>query len=366
MSMARIDELSLPGRLGNPKRSPATDPRIDPDLRSALAAYGLDVLGDAPPVDRSTPLEQVREFVLQIEAGFEGLYAALPHDFPSDRGEVDYAVQHAPGRDGREIALHVFKPRGAEAALPGVVYLHGGGMAVMQTFNTVHRQWCEDLAATGLVVIAVDFRNSATAAGLNPFPLGLNDCSDAVQWIYGHRDTLGVSMLVLQGESGGGNLVLATALAAKKEGDLDAIAGVYAMVPYISGAYSWHRDRKLAELPSLVENDGYYMDCRMLDLLAMTYDPTAEHAENPLAWPYFASTDDVAGLPPHVISTNELDPLRDEGMAYFRTLRHAGVTATGRVNLGITHTADSIWGSALPAVYATTVHDIKRFAWSLE
>ncbi|MCW2494464.1 alpha/beta hydrolase fold domain-containing protein [Jatrophihabitans sp.] len=366
MSTAPVSELALPGRLGDPERSPATDPRIDPSLLAALATYGLDVVGDAPPVDRSTPIEQVLEFVLGVETGFGGLYTAMPHDFPSERGEVELSVQHAPGRDGRDIPLHIFTPAGATTPLPCIVYLHGGGMAVMQTTNPVHQQWCEDLAATGAVVIAVDFRNSATAGGLNPFPIGLNDCSDAVAWIHEHRAALGIAKIVLQGESGGANLVLATTLAAKRDGRLDAIDGVYAMVPYISGAYRWDRDRKLAELPSLVENDGYYIDCKMLDLLVMTYDPTGEQAENPLAWPYFATVEDVAGLPPHVISTNELDPLRDEGMAYVRTLRRAGVSATGRVNLGLVHTADSIWGFAVPEVYAATVADIKRFADSLE
>ncbi len=61
--------------------------------------------------------------------------------------------------------------------------------------------------------------------------------------------------IVLQGESGGANLCLATSLAAKHDGNLAAIAGVYAMVPYISGAYGWNESDQLAELPSLVENN---------------------------------------------------------------------------------------------------------------
>ena len=34
-------------------------------------------------------------------------------------------------------------------------------------------------------------------------------------------------------------------------------------------------------------------------------------------------------MPPHVVSVNELDPVRDEGLAYYRKLLHAGVDATG-------------------------------------
>ena len=128
-----------------------------------------------------------------------------------------------------------------------------------------------------------------------------------------------MTTLVLQGESGGANLALATALKAKRDGRLDRIDGVYAMVPYISGGYGWDTERKLRELPSMVENEGHYLNCAMMDMLVAVYDPTGENAENPLCWPYFATEADVEGMPPHVITVNELDPLRDEGIAYFRT-----------------------------------------------
>ena len=104
----------------------------------------------------------------------------------------------------------------------------------------------------------------------------------------------------------------------------------------------------------------------MMDLLVAIYDPTKKNAENPLCWPYFATVEDVRGLPPHVIAVNELDPLRDEGVAYYRTVLAAGVPVTGRVNLGITHGTDMIFRQALPDVYRSAIADIKRFADSLQ
>jgi acetyl esterase/lipase len=65
------------------------------------------------------------------------------------------------------------------------------------------------------------------------------------------------------------------------------------------------------------------------------------------------------------VVVNELDPLRDEGRAYFRKLVQAGVKAVGRVNLGIMHGGDTIMRQGIPEVYKMTINDIKRFVDSL-
>jgi acetyl esterase/lipase len=340
-----------------------TDPRADRRLLAALAAVGLDAPAAPPPLSRSDGQEAIAAFVGQAEEGFEGLYEALPNDLPGDdaRPRITETTERIPGVQGTEIILHVSRPEGVQGPLPCTVYVHGGGMTILTADNKVHRRWRTDLAGTGMVCIGVDFRNAYTASGPNPFPAGLEDCSIALAWIHERREQLGISKLVLQGESGGANLVIATTLKAKRDGRLSSVDGVYATVPYISGGYGWDDARKLRELPSLVENDGYFLNCQMMDMLVAVYDPTGENAENPLCWPYFATADDVAGLPPHVVAVNELDPLRDEGMAYFRTLLRAGVPAVGRVNLGITHAAELIFRQAVPDAYWATVLDIKRF-----
>ena len=354
------------GRLGDPDVELRNDPRLHPRLRAALAAVGLDGHAAPPPMDRSAPPEAIAEFVGQAHAGFEGLYAALPNEWPDETPSgVTHRTETIQGVDGNDIPLHIFRPAEADGPLPGTVYIHGGGMTILDAHNRVHRQWSEDLAASGMVVVTVGFRNAWTPEGANPFPAGLNDCSSALDWIHEHRDDLGMTTLVLQGESGGANLVLATALKAKREGRLDRIDGVYATVPYISGGYGWDIERKLRELPSMVENEGHYLNCAMMDMLVAVYDPTGENAENPLCWPYFATEADVEGMPPHVISVNELDPLRDEGIAYFRKLQRAGVPVVGRVNLGLTHAADMSFRQAVMDAYRATIRDIRGFAGSL-
>ena len=199
---------------------------------------------------------------------------------------------------------------------------------------------------------------------MHPFPAGLNDCAGALNWVHSHRDQLGITTITLAGESGGGNLALATALKTKLDRRLHVIDGVYAMAPFISGAYGWSEAERARELPSLVENDSYFMSCATAAIIASVYDPDGSHDRDPLCWPYHSSAADLAGLPAHVISVNELDPLRDEGLAYYRKLLHAGVSVTGRTVLGVCHAADLMFRSAMPDMCAATVNDLHRFAAS--
>jgi len=354
------------GRLQDPDVTLGTDPRMHPRLLACLAGFGLDGHAAPPPFGRSADADAIAEYVGGAHAAFEGLYGVVPAEWPGETAAaVAYQSETITGPDGNQIPLHIFRPNEAAAPLPCVVYLHGGGMTILEAHNRVHRQWSSDLAAAGLVVVTVGFRNAWTAQGLHPFPAGLDDCAAAIDWVHAHRDELGITKVVLQGESGGANLVLASALKAKREGRLAAIDGVFASVPYISGGYGWDDDRKLRELPSMIENDGHYLNCAMMDLLVAVYDPSGENAENPLCWPYFAGEADVTGLPPHVITVNELDPLRDEGKAYFRKLVRAGVPAVGRVNLGLTHAAEMSFRQAAADAYRAAVRDISGFAASL-
>jgi len=136
---------------------------------------------------------------------------------------------------------------------------------------------------------------------------------------------------------------------------------VYALCPSISNAYA----TKTPELPSLYENDGYFVSCHVLAINARVYDPAGANATNPLAWPYFATVAELEGLPPHVISVNELDPLRDEGVVYFGKLLAAGVSALSRTVNGMTHAGDLMLRGPMADVYLSSVRDIKSFADSL-
>lgn len=234
---------------------------------------------------------------------------------------------------------------------------------ILPTTSKVHRRWTHSLAAKGVISVLVDYRNAYTASGHHPFPAGLNDCAAVVQYIAAHKSELGISKIILQGESGGGNLSITTAMKANREGWVSQIDGVFATVPYISGAYAWPLERQLKELPSLVENNGYLIQVENSAALAYYYGPG--DLENPLAWPYHASVEELKGLPPFILDMNELDPLRDEGLVFGQKLAAAGVHVESKVTSGIPHGAALVFRKMAPEFHNGAVRDIVAFARSL-
>ena len=92
----------------------------------------------------------------------------------------------------------------------------------------------------------------------------------------------------------------------------------------------------------------------------MAYGIEELEKRNPLAWPGFAKEDDVAGLVPTMISVNECDPLRDEGIEFYRLLLRAGVPARCRQVMGTVHGTE-LFAVACPEVSRETAMSIAAF-----
>ena len=159
--------------------------------------------------------------------------------------------------------------------------------------------------------------------------------------------------IIVAGESGGGNLTLATGMRLLRDGDIELVRGLYALCPYILG--KWPNEHS----PSSVENNGIFMDLHN-NLGRMGYGIEAFEAGDPLAWPAFATVEDVTGLPPTVISVNECDPLRDEGINFYRLLLSAGVPASCRQVMGTVHGTE-IFPMACPDISRETARSIATF-----
>lgn len=355
-----MTNVDLPGRLGDPERSLATDPRANPKLVEALAKFELAGHGEAPPVTPEAPREALLEFIDAAEAGFDAVFDAWYTGLDAVAG-VSSETLTVPGGDDNEIKLYVHRPEVAAGPLPCVYHIHGGGMVILEAAGANYVHWRDRLAATGLVVIGVEYRNGGGKLGPYPYPAGKDDCIAGLRWVLDHRDELGIGHLVVSGESGGANLTIATTLAAKRLGWLDEIAGVYAQCPYISGAYG----APPAALASLYENADYFIRNDLISVMVEVYDPDGAHASDPECWPLHATLAELERLPPFVVSVNELDPLRDEGLTFARNLAAAGVPVVSRMVNGTCHAGDLLLPLELPEVYAASVRDVSGFVTSL-
>jgi len=219
-----------------------------------------------------SPIEDRHAYAAMSEEGMGAVFEVLAQEVAEATG-VSSTTTTITGVDGNDITLYLSRPVDTAGPLPAVLHLHGGGMAIASAADLGYIRLREHLAATGLVVVGVEFRNSSAKLGPHPYPAGLNDCASAARWVSGNRDELGISHFIASGESGGGNLTLTLAHKAKREGWIDEIAGFYAQCPFISNRWLEQCD----DLPSLEENDEYFVSREQLAVLGSLYDPAGAH-----------------------------------------------------------------------------------------
>ena len=336
----------------------ATDIRLDPRLRGILAAIPNTALPDAQSreqllAESNTP--EAEEFRATFRA-FQDLCDTEENAPSAGLTVTTRDIESQP--DGNTIKLQIIRPDSTDPTAC-VYYIHGGGMATMSCFDGMYRGWGKLIAANGVTVVMVDFRNCVVASSapeIEPFPAGLNDCVSGLHWVLEHAAELQIdaSRIVVAGESGGGNLTLATGLKLRRDGELGLIKGLYALCPYIAGQWP------APDSPSSVENNGILLNLHN-NRGAMGYGIEAFNERNPLAWPAFAGIEDVTGFPPTVISVNECDPLRDEGINFYRLLLAAGVPARGRQVMGTMHGTE-VFSIACPEISRDTARDLAAFA----
>ncbi len=334
------------------------DRRLDPRLKGMLAAFP-----EMKQPDVTTRDELLAEVntpaAIAARQGMQAMMEMADNEEVAPSTGLDISTHEFTSTpDGNTVKVQFIRPQSAEP-LPCVYYIHGGGMQSMSCYDGMYRAWGRIIAGRGVAVAMVDFRNALVASSapeVEPFPAGLNDCVSGLKWLVANADDLGIDAanVIVAGESGGGNLTLATGMKLLKDGDIGLITGLYAMCPYIAG--SWPQDR----FPSSIENDGILLSLHN-NRGAVAYGIEAFDAANPLAWPSFATIGDVQGLPRTMISVNECDPLRDEGIEFYRLLLEAGVPAQCRQVMGTSHGAE-IFSVACPDIAYETAASIANWA----
>jgi acetyl esterase len=229
---------------------------------------------------------------------------------PPEIGAVRNLVADGPGGP---IPLRVYRPAGvaASAALPGLMYFHGGGW-VIGDLDT-HDVLCRQLTAeAGITVVNVDYR----LAPEHKFPAAADDAWAATRWTVAHASELGVDAgrLAVGGDSAGGNLAAVVALHARDAGapNIKLQVLVYPVTDVGSETRSY---QDFAE--------GYMLTRESMRWFTAHYLAAAGQANDWRVSPLRASSH--AGLPPALVVTAGFDPLRDEGAAYAAKLQQAGV-----------------------------------------
>lgn len=222
-------------------------------------------------------------------------------------GEVDEVAEIA-DLDIDGIHVRVYRPE-VDEPLPAVVYLHGGGWVVGTVES--YDPFCRALAArTPSIVVSVDYR----LAPEHPFPAAVDDAWAVTEWVATRGSELGTApgRLVVAGDSAGGNLAAVVALRAR---DAELPLSLQVLIYPVTDAG--------------LRSSGYARFGETLNLThakmkwyAAHYLGTAD-AAHPEASPLRA--DDLAGAAPALVQTAEYDALADEGEAYARRLREAGV-----------------------------------------
>jgi len=334
------------------------DPRIDPRIKAIFGAMPASPASD--DVDNREVLLEAAN-TAEAATAREGMQAFLnmcdTEEVASTEGLNTRTEQFVSSPDGNTVNVQIIRPDN-EDVLPCVYYIHGGGMQVMSCYDGNYKAWGRLIAANNVAVVMVDFRNALVASSVPevaPFPAGLNDCVSGVKWVLENAASLKIDpdKIIVAGESGGGNLTLATGLKLKQDGDMSVIKGLYALCPYIAGEWPLEKN------PSSIENNGILLNLHSNNG-AMAYGYSAFEEGNPLAWPGFATVDDVSGLVPTVISVNECDPLRDEGIGFYRVLLEAGVTARCRQVMGTIHGTE-IFPICCPDISRDTARDLAAF-----
>ncbi len=279
---------------------PANDPKIDPPVREFLKKLNS---GGGKPIEQMTP-----EAARQVLVGAQ-------NSVKVDLSGVEKS-EKAIDMDGTKVNLTVVKPAGAKSGLPVFMFFHGGGW-VLGDFPT-HERFVRDLVVgSGAVAVFVNYTPSPEAH----FPVAINQAYAATKWVAEHGQEIGVDgkRLAVAGNSVGGNMSTVVALMAKEKNG-PAIKFQLLFWPVTDASFDTASYQEFATKHFLTKNmmvwfwDNY------------TKDPAERKSIH--ASPLRASTEQLKGLPPALVMTDELDVLRDEGEAYAQKLANAGVPTT--------------------------------------
>lgn len=290
-------------------------PYVRDDVRAVLDALGA---AEGPQVHEVDP-ETARQMMHARSGMLERPAPALPR---KDDMTVD--------GPGGPIPIRLYQAGTPAAEGPVLTYFHGGGW-VIGNIET-HDSLCAEIALqTGWTVVSVDYR----LAPEHPFPAATEDCIAVTRWLGGSPAAVGhkVTGQILAGDSAGGNLAAAASRELAREVPILAQWLIY---PSVDMAAAGGSMEEFAE--------GYLLTAAGMAWFMAHYAPDPGHR-----WASPLHAEEWDGLPPALVFTCGLDPLRDQGRAYAARLVETGHRVIFREAKGQIHGCMQLRGGVASA-----------------
>ncbi len=289
---------------------------LDPDIAALLEMVqaGMET-GARVPFTKLTPS--------QARADFEASSPLLDADPPPLAHECRLSL---PMRDGTEIAARVYAQTTPDPSspIPVFLYMHGGGFVVGSLDS--HEPLCRGIASRcDAAVLSIAYR----LAPEHKFPTAFEDCVDALTWIGRGGAALGLdaARVAVGGDSAGGTLAAALAIAARND---NALPQPRLQVLAYPGVSSWQQSPSHEHYGS-----GYLLERETIAWFYRQYlrddSDRADWRFAPMAVP------DLAGVAPALVILAQYDPLIDEGRDYAARLQAADVAVDLRIYPGMIH-----------------------------
>jgi acetyl esterase len=221
---------------------------------------------------------------------------------------------------GGPCPMRLYDAREHREAGPVMVFYHGGGF-LLGDLDT-HEPLCAEIARlTDLPVVSVDY----ALAPEHPFPAGAEQAMAAARWIADAPEELGLAIdgLLLAGDSAGGNFAIVTALDLGERPAAAPLRALWAIYPAANPT---------RHHPSLDEyGEGYFLSRESMGWFDGCYAP------DPKDWRYDPMLKPLGCLPPTLVITAGLDPIRDQGRAFAAAAITAGVQVAYQECRGTIH-----------------------------
>ena len=231
--------------------------------------------------------------------------------------------------DAGRMKVKVLQPREAEGAVPGILWIHGGGFMVGGTYML--GMTCGKMLAEkyGAVLVFPDYR----LAWQDPYPAALEDCYAALKWMYENADELGIDRdrIIVGGESAGGGLTAAVCLYARDKGEVPVTLQL-PLYPMLDSE----------DTASSADNHGKVWNTRRNHWGWKHYLGEQYGTDSASKYASPARETDYRGLPPCYTFVSDGEPFYSETLTYVKNLQQAGVDAKVDVYHGNVHAFDML------------------------